>query len=101
MIRAEGSHVREYTLADGMNALIAARLSPRAAHEAMTTGYRYGGIDAARAGLVEEAVEEAEVLPRALARASALADKDPRTLKAIKQRLYKDALAALRGPLEP
>jgi enoyl-CoA hydratase/carnithine racemase len=55
----------------GMNALIAARLSPRTAHEAMTTGRRYGGIDAARAGLVEEAVEEAEVLPRALARAAA------------------------------
>ena len=82
----------------GMNALIAARLSPRAAHEAMTTGRRYGGVDAARAGLVEEAVEEDEVLPRALARAGAVTGKDPGTLKTIKQRLYRDALAALRGP---
>jgi len=82
----------------GMNALIAGRLSPRAAHEAMTTGRRYGGVDAARAGLVEEAVEEAEVLPRAIARAGAVTGKDPGTLKTIKQRLYREALAALRGP---
>ncbi|MDX6701443.1 MAG: Delta3-Delta2-enoyl-CoA isomerase, partial [Baekduia sp.] len=30
----------------GMNALVAARLSKRTAHEAMTTGRRYGGTDA-------------------------------------------------------
>ncbi len=83
----------------GMNALVVARLSPRAAHEAMTTGRRYGGTDAAHARLVEEAVEATEVLPRAVARAAALADKDPRTLKAIKQGLYKDTLTALRAPL--
>jgi len=82
----------------GMNALIAARLSPRAAHEAMTTGRRYGGADAARVGLVEEAVPETEVMPRALARAAALASKDPGTLAAIKRRLYEETLAALRGP---
>jgi len=40
----------------GMNALIAARLSPRVAHEAMTTGRRYGGEDAAAADIVEAAV---------------------------------------------
>jgi enoyl-CoA hydratase/carnithine racemase len=83
----------------GMNALIAARLSPRTAHEAMTTGRRYGGHDALAAGLVEEAVDEHEVLPRALARARALAAKDPATLSAIKRRLYEPALAALRTPL--
>ena len=83
----------------GMSALIAARLPSRAAHEAMTTGRRYGGQDAAAAGLVEEAVAQGEVLPRALARADALTGKDPRTLRAIKQELYKDTLAALRAPL--
>ena len=83
----------------GMSALIAARLSPRAAHEAMTTGRRYGGSDAANAGLVEEAVEASEVLPRALARAEALTGKNPDTLRVIKQQLYGDALTALRAPM--
>ncbi len=83
----------------GMSALIAARLSPRAAHEAMTTGRRYGGIAALQAGLVEEAVSENEVLPAAIARASALVGKNPDTLKAIKHQLYEDALAVLRAPV--
>ena len=82
----------------GMSALIAARLPIRTAHEAMTTGRRYGGTDAALAGIVEEATSEADVLPRALDRASTLAGKNPDTLKAIKRRLYHDTLAALRAP---
>jgi enoyl-CoA hydratase/carnithine racemase len=81
----------------GMTALIASRLPTRTAHEAMTTGRRYGGEEAARAGIVEEAVGEGEVLPRALERAAALAGKDPATLKTIKQRIYGDTLAALRA----
>jgi enoyl-CoA hydratase/carnithine racemase len=64
----------------GMNALITVRLSARTAHEAMTTGRRYGGLDAAAAGIVDEAVEAEQVLPRAIERAAALADKDPATL---------------------
>ncbi len=82
----------------GMSALIAARLPVAAAHEAMTTGRRYGGADAAAAGIVDEALDESEVLPGALARARAVAGKDPATLRAIKQRLYGPALEALRGP---
>lgn len=81
----------------GMNALIVARLSKRAAHEAMTTGKRYGGVEAQAAGIVEEAVEEQQVLPRAIELASALAEKDPATLGAIKRRLYEAPLAALRN----
>lgn len=80
----------------GMNALIAARLTPNAAHEAMTTGRRYGGLDAATAGIVEEALEEDRLLPRAIELAAALAGKDPATLQTIKQRLYAAPLAALR-----
>jgi enoyl-CoA hydratase/carnithine racemase len=81
----------------GMSALIAARLAPATAHEAMTTGRRYGGVDAAAAGLVDLAVPEAEVLRVALERARALAAKDPATLAAIKEGLYAAALGALRG----
>jgi enoyl-CoA hydratase/carnithine racemase len=81
----------------GMSALIAARLSPQIAHEAMTTGRRYGGDDAAAAGIVEEAVGVDHVLDAAIARAAALASKDPVTLGVIKQRLYASTLAALRA----
>jgi enoyl-CoA hydratase/carnithine racemase len=84
----------------GMTALIASRLPARTAHEAMTTGRRYGGGEAVLAGIVEEAVEEERVLPRALERAAALAGKDPVTYRTIKQRIYREALAALRAPQE-
>lgn len=80
----------------GMNALITARLSGRAAHEAMTTGRRYGGSDALAAGIVEHAVEEQHVLAVAIELAAALAEKDPATLGQIKRRLYEAPLAALR-----
>jgi enoyl-CoA hydratase/carnithine racemase len=80
----------------GMTALIAARLSPRAAHDAMVTARRYGGGDAAAAGIVEEAVDAERVLPRAIERAAALAGKDPATMATIKQRLYAHAIAALQ-----
>jgi Delta3-Delta2-enoyl-CoA isomerase len=79
----------------GMNALIAARLPARTAHEAMTTGRRYGGVEAAAAGIVEEALEADAVLPRAMELAAALVHKDPATLATIKRRLYADTLAAL------
>lgn len=81
----------------GMAALIQSKLTPATAHEAMTTGRRYGGTDAAAAGLVDEAVPEAEVLAAALTRARPLANKKPQTLKAIKAQMYAGPLAALRG----
>ena len=59
----------------GMAALIQARLTPQAAHEAMTTGRRYGGSDALAAGVVDAAVPLDDVVPAALQRARALADK--------------------------
>src|SRR4051812_34389026 len=48
-----------------MAALIQARLSKAAAHEAMTTGRRYGGTEAAAAGIVDGTAAEGEVLSTA------------------------------------
>jgi enoyl-CoA hydratase/carnithine racemase len=79
-----------------MAALIQARLAPAAAHEAMTTGRRYGGTDAAAAGIVDEAVAEDRVLAAAVERAAALAPKHGATLGAIKEGMYAPALALLR-----
>ena len=81
----------------GMNALITAKLPRVTAHEAMLTGQRYGGADAARLGIVHEAVPEADVLPRALERARPLAGKNRTTQAAIKRRLYEAELAILEG----
>lgn len=79
----------------GMNALITSRLRPAVAHEAMTTGRRYGAIDALAAEIVQAAVPEGEVLEAALARAGELKEKDGATLGTINQRIYADALAVL------
>jgi enoyl-CoA hydratase/carnithine racemase len=80
----------------GMSALIQARLPVETAHGAMTTGRRYGGTEAEQAGIVDHAVEEDAVLPRALEIAAALAPKDPGTLATIKERMYGPVLAVLR-----
>lgn len=79
----------------GMSALIQARLPVPVAHEAMTTGRRYGGTDAQRAGIVDYAVDEDEVVARALELAAALAAKDPSTLATIKTRMYERVLDVL------
>lgn len=81
----------------GMAALIQSKLVPATAHEAMTTGRRFGGEVAATAGLVDAAVPETEVLAAALVRARELTGKNPRTLQAIKSQMYTGPLAALRG----
>ena len=81
----------------GMGALIQARLTPQTAHEAMTTGRRYGGIDAAAAAIVDEAVAQDRVLPAAVERAEPLAGKAGPTLGAIKEQMYARPLALLRG----
>jgi enoyl-CoA hydratase/carnithine racemase len=80
----------------GMAALIQARLNPQTAHEAMTTGRRYGGLDAAAAGIVDEAVAEELVLETALDRARPLAGKAGPTLGAIKEQMYARPLELLR-----
>jgi enoyl-CoA hydratase/carnithine racemase len=81
-----------------MAALIQARLSKKTAHEAMTTGRRYGGEEAVAAGIADHAAAEDEVVARAVEIAAALAGKDGATLGAIKERMYPEALALLRDP---
>ena len=80
----------------GMTALLAARLPGQTVHEVIATGRRYGGNDAKAAGIVEEALPEADLLPRALALASGLASKAHPAMKRLKSDLYPHVLAALR-----
>jgi enoyl-CoA hydratase/carnithine racemase len=80
----------------GMSALIQSRLTPQVAHEAMTTGRRYGGVDAAAAGIVDATAADGAVLDAAVERAAALAGKASPTLGTIKARMYGPALTLLR-----
>jgi enoyl-CoA hydratase/carnithine racemase len=82
----------------GMSELIRARLSPQVAHEAMTTGRRYGGIEAQAAGIVDRTATVEAVVATATEWASTLTGKAGPTLGTIKQRMYARALAALRQP---
>jgi enoyl-CoA hydratase/carnithine racemase len=81
----------------GMASLIQARLTPQVAHLAMTTAHRFGGEAARQAGVVDEAVAEDQVLPKAIEMAAALAGKDPDTLVAIRRSMYGPVVEALSG----
>ncbi|WP_329123795.1 enoyl-CoA hydratase-related protein [Streptomyces sp. NBC_01465] len=85
----------------GMSALIQARLAPQTAHRAMLTAHRYGGADAAAAGIVDRAVAEDAVRTAALELAQAQVNKAGDTLRTIKTRMYAPALAALRDTANP
>jgi enoyl-CoA hydratase/carnithine racemase len=80
----------------GMSALIQARLTPRAAHESMTTGRRYGGVDALAAGIVDVTAAEGTVTGVSVEHARPLAGKHGPTLHTIKTVMYREVLAALR-----
>ena len=80
----------------GMTALVQARNLKRSAHEAMTTGRRYGGPEALDAGLVDSAVSLDEVVARAVEWVAPLAKNDGRTLATIKERMYAHEIALLR-----
>jgi enoyl-CoA hydratase/carnithine racemase len=79
----------------GMSELIQARLTPQVAHEAMVTGRRYGGAEAAEAGIVEHAVAAEDVLVEAMAWAERLAPKAGQAMGAIKARMYAGVVAQL------
>jgi enoyl-CoA hydratase/carnithine racemase len=82
----------------GMAGLIQSRLSKQTAHEAMTTGRRYGGGDALAAGIVDAVAHADDVLSTALELAEPLTAKAGPTLGTIKERMYPEVLRALRNP---
>jgi enoyl-CoA hydratase/carnithine racemase len=80
---------------DGMAALIQAKLTPRAAVASMTTGRRFGGVEAAEFGIVDATAGEGEVTAAATELLRPLGGKDPGTLGAIKQTMFRTASQAL------
>jgi enoyl-CoA hydratase/carnithine racemase len=87
-----------HTFAAGMSALIQARLTPQAAHEAMITGRRYGGGDALAVGIVDQVADEDRVRESALGLARPHVAKAGHNLAAIKVGMYGPVLDALRSP---
>ena len=85
----------------GMAALIQARLTPQVAHEAMVTGRRYGGAEAAAAAIVDRAVDADAVRAAAVELAAARAGLAGPTLATIKATMYGPVLAALRSGARP
>jgi enoyl-CoA hydratase/carnithine racemase len=86
-------------LAPGMTALIKSRLSPGVFRDLILTGVRVGGFEAKEQGIVDEAVPLHEVLPRAIARATALCGKERRIYQALKRGMYAESLALLESGL--
>ncbi len=85
----------------GMSALVQARLTPQAAHEAMVTARCYGGHEALAAGIVGHAVAEDAVRSTAVELAAAQAQKAGDTLRTIRSRMYTHVLTPLRNRENP
>lgn len=79
----------------GMAALVQAKLTPRTAVDAMTTGRRFPGPEALAAGLVDATAAEEALLDRAVAQVVPLEGKHADTLGAIKTTMFAEAVARL------
>lgn len=76
-----------------MQALITTKWAPPVAQEAMMTGQRYRGSEAAHKAMVDLAVPEADVFDSALRLARSRGGKDRGALGTIKADLYRDVTA--------
>ncbi|WP_336082550.1 enoyl-CoA hydratase/isomerase family protein [Nocardia sp. SSK8] len=82
---------------NGMAALIQAKVPPKTAVAAMTTGRRFDAGAALTVDLVDATAPETEVLDTALALLTPIGVKDQPTMTAIKSVMYAEVLDALRG----
>ncbi|MEE2032538.1 enoyl-CoA hydratase-related protein [Rhodococcus chondri] len=83
----------------GMSALITAKLTPRTALTAMTTGRRYGGRQAREDGLVDATAELETLQSAAVDLVRPLAGKDRTTLGTIKNTMFAAVVDTLRQPV--
>jgi len=83
----------------GMTAILQARLSKRTVHEVIATGRRYAAEDALAAQIVDHALPEEQVLPRAIEIAAGLTAKAHPVMRALKHGLYRGVLEAMEAKL--
>ncbi len=79
----------------GMAALIQAKLTPKSAIAAMTTGHRFAAPEALTHDLVDATADLDTLVDTAVARLLPLGEKDQGTLAAIKTVMFADAIDAL------
>jgi enoyl-CoA hydratase/carnithine racemase len=84
----------------GMTAIIQARVSHQTAHELIVTGTRYTAEMALAKQIVDHAVPEAAVLPKAIEIAGALASKADPAMHQLKTGMYTHTLKALSASME-
>lgn len=84
-------------LALGLLSLIKARVPAAVFRDLVLTGVRVGGNEAKRLGIVDEAMAKEEVLPKAIALAAFLANKDRNIYQALKQTMYGEVAAMLEN----
>ena len=84
----------------GMTAIIQARVSHQTAHELIVTGTRYTAEMALAKQIVDYAVPEAEVLPKAIELAGSLASKADPAMHLLKKGMYPRTLEALAGSMD-
>ena len=84
-------------IAPGMMSLIKSRLSPNVFRSSILTGVRIGGAEAKELGIVDEAVASDQVLPQAIARATAIANKGRDIYGTLKRSMYAEAIALLES----
>jgi enoyl-CoA hydratase/carnithine racemase len=82
----------------GMSALISAKVPQPAANDLVVSCRRIGGLEAQALGVVSGTASSSSVVPDALDLAASLGNKDPETLRTVKQRLYADTAAKLMNP---
>jgi len=79
----------------GMTAIIQARVPHQTAHELIVTGTRYSAESARDRRIVDHAVPEADVLPKAIEIAAAYASKADPVMHVLKKGMYPHTLEAL------
>jgi enoyl-CoA hydratase/carnithine racemase len=83
----------------GMTAILQARLSKHTVHEVIITGKRYSAEDALARQIVDQALPDEQVLPRAVAQAAEMASKAHPAMAALKRGLYEPVLWAMEEKL--
>ena len=83
----------------GMTAIIKARLHHQTAHELIVTGTRYTAETALQQKIVDHALPESKVLPKAIEIAAAWASKANPAMHLLKAGMYPRAVEALALPM--
>lgn len=87
------------TLEAGMNALVTGKLQGRVLRDALLTGKRFGGDEAAQAGIVDAATTVEQLMARGEELAQPMRGKDRKTLAGLKADIHRPILTVIEQPV--